>query len=804
MIPLVEHRPARARVAQSETPVRDFIPYSCLYNDETVLTKNGQLIQILRLNGFSFESADFDEIDLKKRLRNMLFKSVASQDYALWFHTIRERQPTFPTGDFAPGFAAELNKRWKEKNKGRQLFANSLYISIVRRGTRNGWNGIHRLLQSLSHEVNRVEQSAALEVACQDLTDITRRFQMALADYSPRVLTARQVPGGVLSEPLAFLARLINLEERPVLAPTMDLSRYLAYKRLFFGENAIECRGTRGSRFAAAVSIKEYGAETSAGLLDGFFHLPFEFVITQSFVFSHRQDALTRMQTQQRRMEQAKDLSVSQSEEIDEALDDAVSGAIAFGEHHLTVVPIVGSLEELDDAVARIESELMNVGIIGVREDLNMEASFWAQLPGNFEHIARRSTIHTANVAGFASLHNFPSGRAAGNHWGPAVTVLETQAGTPYFFNFHSGDVGHTTVIGPTGCGKTALLNFLCAQAQKFNSRLFYFDFDRGAEIFLRALGGSYSVLGASQSSGFNPLQLPDSLKNRIFLTEWLKILLTTSGEVLSSDDMTVVSEAVAGNYKLSWGQRTLANIAPFFGTAGPGRLANRLAMWHGDGAKHHLFGAAQDVLSLDHRVMGFEMGEILNDPQGLAPVLFYFFHRIRSSLTGVPTMIVLEEAWALLRHPVFASKIESWLKTFRKLNAFLIFTTQSVEDATRSSISPTLVEQTSTHIYFPNSKATNDYRAVFRLSERELNLVRDVLDKQSRYFLLKQGRDSVVARADFSGMPDVLAVLSGRAESVARLDKIRSEVGDDPEAWLPRFLEDKHESLDRHETHAA
>jgi type IV secretion system protein VirB4 len=192
---------------------------------------------------------------------------------------------------------------------------------------------------------------------------------------------------------------------------------------------------------------------------------------------------------------------------------------------------------------------------------------------------------------------------------------------------------------------------------------------------------------------------------------------------------------------------------------------------------------------------MGFEMGEILNDPQSLAPVLFYLFHRIRSSLTGVPTMIVLEEAWALFGHPLFASKIEGWLKTFRKLNAFLVFATQSVEDAIRSTISPTLVGQTATHIYFPNPKATDDYRTVFRLSERELSLVRDVLDKESRYFLLKQGRDSVVARADLSGMNDVLSVLSGRAESVIRLDKIRALVGDEPQVWLPRFLEDKHET---------
>ena len=49
------------------------------------------------------------------------------------------------------------------------------------------------------------------------------------------------------------------------------------------------------------------------------------------------------------------------------------------------------------------------------------------------------------------------------------------------------------------------------------------------------------------------------------------------------------------------------------------------------------------------------------------------------------------------------------------------------------------------------------------------MHLIREVLDKESRYFLLKQGRDSVVARADFSAMPEILSVLSGRAETFDR-----------------------------------
>ena len=55
---------------------------------------------------------------------------------------------------------------------------------------------------------------------------------------------------------------------------------------------------------------------------------------------------------------------------------------------------------------------------------------------------------------------------------------------------------------------------------------------------------------------------------------------------------------------------------------------------------------------------------------------------------------------------------------------------------------------------------------------------------------MVKQGTDAVVARVDLSGMEDVINVLSGRADTVILLDKIRAEVGDDPEDWLPIFCE--------------
>jgi type IV secretion system protein VirB4 len=148
-----------------------------------------------------------------------------------------------------------------------------------------------------------------------------------------------------------------------------------------------------------------------------------------------------------------------------------------------------------------------------------------------------------------------------------------------------------------------------------------------------------------------------------------------------------------------------------------------------------------------------------------------------------------LDEAWALIDNPIFASKIKDWLKTMRKLNAMVVFATQSVEDATNSGISDTLIQQTATQIFLPNPKATEAYKKAFMLSDREFNLLKTT-DPASRFFLLKQGKDVVVARIDLNGMHEAVNLLSARADTVRILDEVRERVGDDPAKWIPIFQE--------------
>lgn len=796
-IRLHKHNTAKSKYAKKEVNSADFIPYLCHWDEHTIITTKQELMQVIKVGGFSFESADDEDVDIKKDIRNNLFKGMASGNFSLYFHILRRKQSPYseenisvdPYLKVSKSFAEKVDQEWRKKHQSQQAFVNELYITIVRKADTKGAAIFEHLFKKFKQHTDKKAWEDDIRDSYDELEEATKRVMNSLRGYTPELLGVYTNEHGTFSKLLEFLGKLVNCgSSSPMSIPKSKICDYLANTRLYFGQKSIEATGPKGRRFAGVLSIKEYGPSTFAGILDGFLQMPFELIISQSYAFSNRQIAISKMQLQQNRMIQAEDKAISQIAEITHALDLAMRGDIAFGEHNLTVMCIENSVKSLENALSMASVELSNAGLMPVREKVNMEACYWGQLPANNSFIARKAVINTRNLSGFASLHNFPSGKARGNHWGEAVTVFDTTSGTPFFFNFHVRDVGHTTIIGPTGAGKTVLMNFLCAQAQKYKCKMFFFDKDRGAEIFIRAIGGVYNTINPEDQCHFNPLKLEDTQENRNFLLDWLKLLVTVNGEKITAEDASLLTAAINGNYKLAPKDRVLRNIIPFLGIDGPGTLVEKISMWYGKGSHARIFDNENDNLDLNKsKLFGFEMGDILKDTASLAPTLLYIFHRINSSLDGSPTMIVLDEAWALIDNPIFAPRLKDWLKVLRKLNTFVIFATQSVEDATKSNISDTLIQQTATQIFLPNLKATKVYRESFMLSEREFTLIKTT-DPGSRFFLVKQGNDAVIARIDLSGMEDIINVLSGRAETVILMHEIIKEVGDDPEIWLPIF----------------
>ncbi len=772
------------------------LPYARHVDDATIETRDGRLMQVLHLRGFAFETADTDELNYRKTVRETMLRGVANSRFALYHHVVRrEVQPELDGAEFPDAFSRGLDASWRERLDTRRLYVNELFLTLIRRPMGGRVGVLAEVFKGLRGAGDRAEREAEFARDLAALNAARDGLLAALEPYGVRILTAYDAAAGLCSEPLEFLSLLYNGEMRPVRVPDADLGRYLPYRRVSFGAEAIEfgAAGRQPREFAAMVSVKDYPGSSAPGMLDDLLRLPFEMVLTESFGFVDRQQTLDRMNLALRRMRAADDEAISLRRDLITAKDDVAAGRSAFGEHHLTVMVKAASLTELAGAAADVQSAFTELGVIAVREDVNLEPAFWAQFPGNFRDIARRALISSGNFAGMASLHNFPVGKPEGNHWGPAITVLETTSAGPYYFNFHQGDLGNFTVIGPSGSGKTVVLGFLLAQAQKVNPRTVYFDKDRGAEIFLRALGGRYDVLRPGAPTGLNPLLLSDEAGNRRFLNEWTAKLVTGGGgPALDAEDLARIAEAVDANYAQPPEYRRLRYFAELF--RGRGRptaadLAARLAPWHTGGDYAWLFDNEVDALDLETRTVGFDMTQILDDPAARTPAMMYLFHRVEQRLDGTPTIIVVDEGWKALDDDVFVGRIKDWEKTIRKRNGIVGFGTQSAQDALSSKISAAIVEQAATQIFMVNPKAQEaDYVGGFGLTPHEFDLVRTLPDT-SRCFLIKHGKDSVVARLNLAGMPELLTVLSGREESVRRLDVLRAEVGDDPAAWLPRLV---------------
>ncbi len=772
-----------------EHPAGKHLPYARHVDDHTIETRDGLLLQVIQLRGLLFETADADEINHRKRLRDATLRAIGSSRFAVYHHVVRREIDADHTGDFTDSFSRELDERWRARLASRRLYVNDLFLTIVRRPLQGRVGILDRLQGKLSRAAP--QRSAYSEFELQQLNQARDAMLAALSAYGPKLLSVYETPHGPCSEPLEFLSYLYNGEMRPVLLPSQDVGDYLPYRRISFGQDAAELgrAGTSERQFVGMVSIKDYAGQSSPGMFDDLLRLPYEITVSQSFGFVDRGAALSRMNLALRRMRSAEDEALSLRDELAEAKDEVAAGHAAFGEHHMTIALRSDTLAGVNDAIAEVQAALADLGINSVREDIALEPAFWAQFPGNFRYIARRGLISTANFAGLASCHNFALGQAAGNHWGDAVTLLETTAAGPYFFNFHQGDLGNFTVIGPSGSGKTVVLNFLLAQARRFRPRIVFFDKDRGAELFIRALGGSYDVLRPGVASGLNPLQLPDTPTNRQFLAEWLAAL--AGG--LNGVEQALVGDAIEALYDQPLQHRRLRYLVELFrGLERPTAedLWSRLRPWWGEGERAWLFDNESDRTDLAAEAVGFDMTQILDDPALRTPAMMYLFHRVEERLDGSPAIIVVDEGWKALDDDVFVRRIKDWEKTIRKRNGVVGFATQSAQDALESRIASAIIEQAATQIFMANPKArAEDYIGGFGLTEHEFELIRTLPDT-ARCFLIKHGVESVVARLNLAGEKDILTILSGRESTVRLLDRIRAESGDDPEVWMPRLLE--------------
>jgi len=791
------------------------IPCSAHVAPNVVKTTFGDYMQVLRLGGVSFESADEDSINTWHELLNVLLRNVASPNIALWTHIVRRRERAAVAREKPKSFADALAAKYAQRLAGETLMVNELFVAMVYRPLAGVASGtVSRLLSQKA--ASHLELAEALDV-CEKLIQTLRA---SLARYEPELLGCYRLGGVWCSSLLEYLGLLINGEWRPVPLPHHAVNEVLATTRLFFGTEAIEYRTPTETRVGAILGIKEYPTPTAVGMYDRLLSAPFPLVLTQSFAFLAKPTSQALLQRQFHRMMNAGDFAVSQAEELKQALDALTSNDFVMGDHHFSLQVLCDvppddqgdsgaqRLKLLNDHVALARSLLADTGMTVAREDLALEAAFWAQLPGNFPMRPRKAPISSRNFAAMSCFHNFPAGRAEGNHWGAALAVLMTSARSPYYFSLHASDpadregtgpkdTGHTFICGPTGSGKTVFIGFLVAMLDRQGVTQVIFDKDRGLEILVRALGGEYLSLRNGIPTGFNPLQLPATAAHVEFLKTWLRTLVRPAGaQLLSAREEADLDQALHGTLALDLPARRLSRLLEFLDPTEPDGIYARLVRWcevsQGDYA--WVFDNSEDSVvprMAAHPVIGFDVTDFLDHEVTRSPVTLYLFHLVRQLLDGRRLVCWMDEFWRLLADSAFESFAKDAPKTWRKLNGVLCVATQSASDVLDSPISRTIIEQTPTKVFFPNVNASAAECAGLGLTEREFRLIKEQLEPGSRRFLVKQGTRSVVCQLDLAQFDAELAVISGRLPEVKRMEQVIAERGADPACWLPTFMDE-------------
>ena len=807
----------RTTALRRELPAAFRIPYRVQISPYVVRTEAGDYVQVFRLDGASFETADDEVLNNWHERLNVLWRNIAAPNVALWMHVIRRRERVGakrPDDTAAADFAERLSTRYQARLSTETLMVNELYLSVAYRPIAGAApNLVARLISAKVGEHRLAEHTDALD-ACEKLA---QTVGSSLARYDPERLSVYESDGRLYSRTLEFFGQLVNADLSPVPLPTAPIDEVLATTRIIFGSETIEYRLPTQTRFGAILGIKEYASPTTVGMYNVLLSAPFEFVLTQSFAFLTKAAGQGLLQRQYNQMANAGDFAVSQAEQLKDALDDLTSNDFVMGDHHFTLqvlTPLVDRqtgnsneqrLKSLNDDVALARAILADTGMTTAREDLALEAAFWAQLPACFPMRPRKAPITSRNFCAMSPLHNFPAGRPTGNHWGDALALLVTSARSPYYFSLHASDphdpdggsrkdTGHTFICGPTGSGKSVLIGFLVTLLARQGVTQVIFDKDRGLDILTRALGGTYLPLRNGVPTGFNPLQLPPTAETIEFLKVWLRALVrgTVPLTIREEGDLDA---ALMGTLALDASTRRLSRLIEFTDATRSEGIHMRLARWCESTQGHYawVFDNAEDSLVGQLKqasLFGVDVTEFLDNALTRAPVTLYLFHVIRQLLDGRKFVCWMDEFWKLLSDPSFEGFAKDGPKTWRKLNGVMCLATQSASDVLDSPISRTIIEQTPTKILFPNPDANAaEYIEGFGLSEREFKLIKEQIEPGTRQFLIKQGHYSVVCQLDLKGFDAELKVISGRASTVEELQRLIARAGPDPRQWLPSFL---------------
>ncbi|HHR1366111.1 TPA: conjugal transfer protein TrbE [Legionella pneumophila] len=570
-----------------------------------------------------------------------------------------------------------------------------------------------------------------------------------------------------------------------------------------------------GRKFIQCVAIEGFPMESFPGILTALTQLPVEYRWSSRFIFMDVHEAVAHFTKYRKKWKQKvrgffDQVFNNNSGVIDEdaldmvkdaqsAIAETNSGMVGQGYYTSVVILMDEDRVLVEKAALMIEKNINALGFTARTETINTLDAFMGSLPGHGVENIRRPLINTMNLADLLPTSSIWTGENKAPcplfpALSPPLLHCVTSGNTPFRLNLHVRDLGHGIMFGPTRSGKSTHLGLIALSWRRYKEARIY-SFDKGLSMYptCKATGGEhYTIADKASTLAFAPLQFLETKADRAWAMEWIDTILALNGLNTTPAQRNEIGHAIMSMHQS--GSKTLSE---FVMTIQDEPIRETLKQYTIDGLMGHLLDAESDGLGLSS-FMTFEIEHLMGLGEKFAlPVLLYLFRRIETSLDGRPTLILLDEAWLMLAHPVFKNKIAEWLDSMAKKNCVVFMATQHLSHAAVSGILDIIVESTATKIFLPNLFARDpETRLIYErmgLNPRQIDIIATAQPKRDYYYVSEKGQRLYQLAL---GALALAFVGSTDPDSIARMKQLEQQFG---EQWVNYWLLEKGITLNQY-----
>ncbi len=737
-----------------------YLPFETVYNDNTMSLSDGSLIRVYRVAGVQTSMQDNATREKFLDLRAQLFNQIKDPNCVLRFYMVRDAADENTKYEFDQPVLQAINNKWQ--GQGLKIFLNSYYIVV---------------------SVSGNDARAKLNQYCNYVESI-------LAAYRPTVLQ-NNMPDNMAR----FFGRILSpiSKPSPIIADNRISDLVTVDDVEFLKDGMVRYISGGQQMFAAMLSFKMSPDYLDEDFFNTVSTIQTEMICMNGFHIMGHSDVEATMRQRRSTAEDENSSTHDQISAAQQAMDENLAGNQSLVNYYPLFVLFGSAPDELQKSIDEFRKISASFGVSPIVETFASKVSWFAQIPG-FDTFPRTFKLLSRAAAISIPMSTQPRG-VENSDWGPgSLVVFPTAQGTPYQFQFHVSDkpaaVAHTLTIGPTGGGKTTLFSFLIAQSLRHPKlKAFFFDRNKGAEIFTLAAGGKYITMQGKDknqdssiidfNTRLNPLKMPDTAANRAFLRRWFAII-SGQNDPASADE---IARAVSVNFDyLSDKDKLLKNLwESCFSSSGHMRAA--LKKWVDPLQYGDIFNESSDTLDLQSRLTTFDFTDILQD-EVLAPaVISYILHRINNITVsgGNPSLIMIDETAPMLENKMFRDNFITGLQEGRKNRQAYMVAFQRANVLDKLGIGDVVRGQAQTVLFFRNPAAdSNDY-AHWNLNPLEMAFIQGkAYPNLKRAVLLSRPvtGESVILNTELGGLGNLLKLFESGRSSVLLAEELYKMYG--------------------------